>query len=111
MTYNSEQNSRKEWIAIYFRLPSGEQFGTQGEREMARNFAKSLDHVIQERHVGVYDGDEYGNGEGGLFIYGPNADILYDVVYPLLANWPALKGGYVIKRYGVPERSERIEFP
>lgn len=67
--------------------------------------------VILKSGAGVFDGDEFGNGECGLFMYGPNADRLFNVVEPLLRGWKPLEGGYAIKRYGTPAgQSERIEF-
>ena len=77
---------------------------------MVHRFSDSLASVIEDQQIGVFDGDEYGNGEGALFMYGPNADRLFEAVYLLLSTWSPVKGGYAIKRYGVPERSERIEF-
>jgi len=100
----------QEWIAVYFKLSSGGEFGNAEERAMVHKFADKLESVIEERQIGVYDGDEYGNGQGALFMYGPNADLLFDAVYPLLSTWKPLKGGYAIKRYGMAERRERIEF-
>jgi hypothetical protein len=100
----------KEWIAVRFKLSTSGQFGSLEERAMVHRFSDSLASVIEDQQIGVFDGDEYGNGEGALFMYGPNADRLFEAVYLLLSTWSPVKGGYAIKRYGVPERSERIEF-
>ena len=97
-------------VAVHFKLSTSGQFGSSEERAMVHRFSDSLASVIEDQQIGVFDADEYGNGEGALFMYGPNADRLFEVVYPLLSTWSPLKGGYAIKRYGVPERSERIEF-
>ena len=104
------EKAPEEWIAVHFKLPSGSEFGLSEERTRVHIFSNELEARIKELSVGAFDGDEYGGGEGALFMYGPNADQLFDAVHPLLSTWELLRGGYVIKRYGMPERSERIEF-
>ena len=103
----SEKN-KEEWIAVYFTLSEGE-FGSHAERDSIHQFTDRLDEVIRESGKGLFDGDEFGNGEGGLFMYGPDADQLFDVVQSLLRDWEPLRGGYAIIRYGAPD-SERIQF-
>lgn len=105
------EKPKYEWIAVYFTL-SGNEYGTQEERDAVHRFTDELHRVINESGEGVFDGDEFGNGQGVLFMYGRDADSLFRVVEPLLRNWPPLmNSGYVIKRYGAPpERQERIDF-
>lgn len=104
------ENSKDEWIAVYFTLSGGE-YGTQDERSAVHRFTDELSRVINESGEGVFDGDEFGNGQGGLFMYGRDADSLFRVVEPLLRSWHPLKGGYAIKRYGAPlDQRERIDF-
>lgn len=100
--------SPQEWIAVHFELSS--EFGSAEERAKVHKFTDKLAAVIDEQQAGVFDGDEFGNGHGALFMYGPDADELFVVVYPLLSSWEPLKGGYAIKRYGMQGREERIEF-
>lgn len=100
----------EEWIAVYFKL-SNDEYGTQEERDSIHQFTDKLAEVIRKSGMGVFDGDEFGNGECGLFMYGLDADQLFNVVEPLLRTWEPIKGGYAIKRYGAPAgQSERIEF-
>lgn len=106
----SSAPKKNEWIAVYFKLSSGE-YGTEDERESIHKFTDQLDNALRESGTGIFDGDEFGNGECGLFMYGPDADQLFVVVEPFLRGWEPLKGGYAIKRYGAPPgQSERIEF-
>ena len=100
--------SPQEWIAVHFELSS--EFGSAEERAMVHKFTDKLASVINERQAGVFDGDEFGSGHGALFMYGPDADELFDVVYASLSTWEPLKGGYAIKRYGMQGREQRIEF-
>lgn len=99
-----------EWVAIHFKLRSGEEFGTHLERSAVHELAERLASLVRQKKVGSYDGDEYGQGQGVLFIHGPNADILYEAISPLLRSWALLEGGYVIKRYGMGVRSERVDY-
>ena len=98
-----------ECVAVCFRL-SDDKYGTESERDAVHTFSHELAAIIEQHGVGEFDGDEFGNGEGMLFMYGPNADRLFDVVEPALRAWEPLKGGHVIKRYGQQGRRERIEF-
>lgn len=99
----------REWIAVYLELSGGD-YGSGKEQDEVRSFARELDVIIQKHGVGSFDGDEFGNGEAGLFMYGPDADRLFETIEPLLRSWSRLKGGHAIKRYGEPSRSERIQF-
>ena len=99
----------KEWIAVYLKLSGGE-YGSGVEQDEIRSFARELDDEIRKHDVGTFDGDEFGNHEAGLFMYGPDADRLFETIEPLLRAWGPLKGGHAIKRYGAPSRSERIQF-
>ncbi len=99
-----------ETIAVYIKL-SNDKYGTEEERDSIYQFTDKLVEVVLKSGAGVFDGDEFGNGECGLFMYGPNADRLFSAVESLLRSWKPLEGGYVIKRYGAPDgQSERIEF-
>ena len=99
-----------EWIAVYLKV-SNDEYGTEEERDSIHQFTDKLAEVILKSGAGVFDGDEFGNGECGLFMYGPNADQLFNVMESLLRGWKPLAGGYAIKRYGAPAGlSERIEF-
>jgi hypothetical protein len=70
-----------------------------------------LAEAIRIHGAGEFDGDEFGNGECTLFMYGPNAETLFAVIAPTLENWKALKGGYVTKRFGPPgSRSEKVTY-
>jgi hypothetical protein len=101
--------SPKEWLAICVRLTGGE-YGSDEEREEIRRFARDLNAEVQVQGVGTYDGDEFGGGEGCLYLFGPNADALFSAIEPLLRSWEPLRGGYATKRYGSRELSERVSF-
>ena len=63
-----------------------------------------LEAAINEKQVGEFDGHEMAvdGSEGYLYMYGPNADKLFDAIEPVLAqNW-ITKGAEITKRYGPP---------
>ena len=99
---------KQEWIAVHFSLASGE-FGSSSERELVQQFAHKIAEAIHQSGLGVYDGDEFGEGTGGLFMYGADANKLIDLLEPLFRDWKTLKGGYVVKRYGADD-IERVQF-
>lgn len=81
---------------------SGE-YGSQGEIETIHEFSDTLERLIDEHGVGEFDGDEFGGGECTLYMYGPDADRLFEVIQKPLEGFPLARGGHVVKRYGPPE--------
>ncbi len=104
----NNRRDESEWIAIYLPL-SGGVYGTEQERDNVRSLGHEIDAAIRRHNVGIFDGDEFGNREAGLFAYGANADLIFQAVQPLLLCQEFFPRGYVIKRYGSAQ-SERIEF-
>jgi len=99
----------KDSVTVHFKL-SDNKFGSREERDRVHQFSHELEALIQQCQVGEFDGDEFGGGEGTLFMYGPDADLLFEAVSSALKNWEPLRGGHVIKSYGKSGRSVRIEF-
>jgi hypothetical protein len=72
--------------------------------------AERVAETVKIEKAGMYDGDEFGNGECTLYLYGPDADRLMMVVSPLFREWELAKGGYAVKRYGPPgSRTATVE--
>jgi hypothetical protein len=55
--------------------------------------------------IGEYDGNEMATdlSDGSIYMYGLNADSLFDVANPILATVTFMKGAKAIKRYGLPK--------
>lgn len=71
-----------------------------------------LIEVIEHAAVGEFDGNEVGGGTCTLYMYGPNADQLFESIFPVLAQQDFPSGSYAIKRLGNPGAPEqRIELP
>jgi hypothetical protein len=67
---------------------------------MIEELESTLERRIASAGVGEFDGDEFGEGTCRLFMYGPDADRLYEVIESILKAAPAARGGFAIKRYG-----------
>jgi hypothetical protein len=63
--------------------------------------------AIERNAAGEFDGNEVGDGEAVLYMYGPDADALYAAVAPILRNSLLARTGIVVRRYGPPEDGTR----
>jgi len=70
-----------------------------------------LVQAISEAGVGEYDGNEIAvdGSDGTLFMYGPDADRLLQVVEPIVRACSFMKGAHVRRRYGGPGSDDEIE--
>lgn len=71
---------------------------------------EKLTSAIEAQRAGEFDGDEVatdGSHEATLYMYGPDADRLFEVVRPILEATPFMRGASVIKRYGPPADGTR----
>src|SRR6185503_9700926 len=94
-------------------LPLSSEHGSSSQVEDIHELTDKLADAIDERKAGEFDGDEFGDGICRLYMYGPDADKLFDAIKrPLLASRLS-KGGHAIKRYGPPEdgvKEVRVDF-
>ena len=94
-------------------LPLSGEHGSSNQVEDIHELTDKLADAIEEHEAGEFDGDEFGGGICRIYMYGPDADKLFDAIKrPLLAS-PLSKGGHAIKRYGPPEdgvREVRVDF-
>lgn len=65
-----------------------------------------LIEAIDEAGVGEFDGNEVGPDGAVLYMYGPDADRLWEVIEPVLRSASLGSGSYAVKRYGEPGASE-----
>ncbi len=63
-----------------------------------------LEAVLEDDERGEYDGHEVAvdGSDGFLYLYGPDADALYDAIKPTLLDCSAIKNVVVRLRYGPP---------
>jgi hypothetical protein len=68
-----------------------------------------LEAAISAAGVGEFDGNEIAVdlSDGSLYMYGPDAEALFDVVRPILASSQCLRNTRVTLRFGPPEDGVR----
>jgi hypothetical protein len=96
-------------VLVHLEL-SDSAFGTPNERAAIYKLSDDLAGAIERAGVGDFDGDEFGGGTCVLYMYGPDADRLWDAVAPTLRASPSTTGGHAIKRYGEPG-AKQVEVP
>ena len=78
-----------------------------GSTDLARLFEleRELENVIESAGVGEFDGNDMAaDGSNGIiYMYGPNADNLFDTVLPVLESTSFMTGAKATLRYGPPE--------
>ena len=79
----------------------GEDFDRMAE------LSDKLTETIEQAGVGEFDGNEIGGGETVLFMYGPDAELLFAAIEPVLRSTPAIKGTKAIIRKGGPGAEQR----
>lgn len=95
-------------IIVHLKLAGGK-FGTAGEVEDCQELEDQLEKEIARVGVGEMDGNEIGEGECTLFMYGPNADKLFSAIERSLRTSPLAKGAWAMKRYGPAEDPQARE--
>lgn len=80
--------------------------------DVYRNFDLStledqLIEVIADKRLGEYDGNEIGETETILYMYGPDADRLFCGIEHILNAYPLCQGAEVTIRRGKPGATER----
>jgi hypothetical protein len=66
--------------------------------------------AIETAGVGEFDGNEIGAEGATLFMYGPDADALWDAVDSVVSRSALGPGSHAVKRYGLPgAREVRVE--
>ncbi len=77
-----------------------------GSTDLSRLFELEgkLEAAITAAKAGEYDGNEIAvdGSDGTLYMYGPDADRLFQVVEPILKITPFMSGAKVTVRYGPP---------
>lgn len=86
-------------IILHIAL-SDQKLGSMNDRLAISRLEDEISSALEASNFGELDGDEYGDGECIIYIYGPDADILFSLIVPLLASGPDAYKGYAIKRYG-----------
>ena len=79
---------------------------TYGSTDLSRLFEleNKLEAAIEEAKIGEYDGNDVAvdGSDGYLYMYGTNADALFEVIRPILEATEFMKGAKAKLRYGPP---------
>jgi hypothetical protein len=82
-----------------------------GSTDLTRLFEleDKIEAAIKRSNVGEYDGHEIATdgSDGILYMYGPSADRLFEIVEPILKQTDFMQGAVVTKRYGPPKEGVR----
>lgn len=100
----------EEAVIVQFPL-SNSYIGTKQDLDQIVKLEKALETVIFHANAGEFDGNEIGQGECVLYMYGPDAKMLYNAILPVLEKSPLVKGGIVRIRFGPPgSKQEKVRF-
>ena len=103
------KNPKTEQAVLLYLKLSDDNFGESEEREAVFKLEDELEKKIAAASVGELDGHEFGEGFATFYMYGPDADKLFDAVIDTIRKVKLRTGSYIIKRYGEPgAREERV---
>lgn len=86
-------------VILHLKL-SNEKFGSKADMDAIHRLSTSLRLRIASTRAGEFDGDEFGQGECVLYMYGPDADVLYSAIEKTFKASTYARGATVVKRYG-----------
>jgi hypothetical protein len=86
-------------VIVYLKL-SDDQFGHEAERESIFELEDRIVGALEGPGIGEFDGNEFGGGECTLYMYGDDADRMFNAISPVLTGSPLSRGGYAVKRFG-----------
>jgi len=92
-------------LIVAINLCSGG-MGDKEERGRIIALEEQLSAAIENSSAGEFDGDEFGGGICTIYMYGPSAERLLAVTWPILREFHAPSGSYVIKRCGSSDEDE-----
>jgi hypothetical protein len=86
-------------------------FDYLGTTDLAPLFAREekLEAAIGAAQAGEFDGNEVATdgSDGLLYMYGPDADRLFEVIRPVLEGCSFMRGARITLRYGPPSAEVR----
>jgi len=98
--------SREEEAVIATIVLCSGEMGDKEERRRILDLEHQLSDAIENSSTGELDGDEFGGGTCTIYMYGPSAERLFSVTWPILKTFRAPSGSYVIKRCGNSDAEE-----
>jgi hypothetical protein len=94
---SEEELDSSQAVILSFDLTS--ELGEEDEQKQVYELEDQLDEALQAADAGDCDGHEFGDKEAVLYLYGPDADMVFKLAEPILQKFP-LKPIRVTLRYG-----------
>lgn len=95
--------------SVLIKIPLSEEFGTDKEQSAVIKLCDKLTKVVDKAEAGMVDGFEFGDHEGVIFVYGPDADELHAVMAPSLRKAKLPQGTTVSLRRGPIDSADTKE--
>ncbi len=89
-------------VLICIKL-SDDGWGSEADEDQIFKIDKELRELFKNNEVGLYDGHEFGGGFSTLYLFGPDAEMLYQFIKPHLKKIFFPKKSFIIKRFGGPD--------
>ena len=81
-------------------------FGTPAERQDFISLEPRLEAALKASGAGMFDGNEFGDGECVWYMYGADADALFQAAEPVIREAKPRPGSFVVKRRGAAGHPE-----
>lgn len=94
-----EQTPLQQAVIIYFRVDGDARAPISG-------LVERLETALSVSGSGACDGHEtdlLDGDDGYVFLSGPDADVMYEAIRPIVESCTLLRGGEVTLRYGGPD--------
>lgn len=101
-----QETNYDQGLIVTILLGGLEDFGSKEQQEEIHAIEEKIEEVLPEG--AELDGDEFGDGECTIYMYGPSADMLLSAVKDLLQKSP-FTHIEVTLQYGPPQDSATVE--
>jgi hypothetical protein len=95
----SSPSGDKQAVLVYLE---GEDF------DIMIGISDKLIEAIENSGLGMFDGNEIGGNETVLFMYGPDAELLFQRIEPILREDEFCRGAKVVIRWGGHDAPQRV---
>lgn len=97
-SHKSDAKAPEHAVIVYFEYK-------KDNLEPLHKLEDELEKVIARNKVGEYDGHEIRTdyNDGIIYMYGPNAELLYKTIKPTLLSTDFTRGAKAKLRFGPPE--------
>jgi hypothetical protein len=105
---NNDKNDLSEQALILNIKFSSFPDGNENEKRIILSLEKKLEDVIQQKSLGEFDGDEFGDGYCTIYMYGESVDAIFEGIFPIIKEIISVFSLEIIKRYGEPGALEKV---